>query len=205
MQLALYAVTRHKRPPHTSTVGAPEPLANPSPVNVSVEFTGAFTSEAPVSVAVTLAAKENMQGRLEPEVDSEVGSRYMLESLVSLLAKSDSRQRAPQLCGEGAVELSGDGDAVGGGTSGDASTGDVELTMALPHSWLPVAESIVLQSASGEAPSEGRLAFERHVHRSPEAAKATAAGEVAVVLQCRAHRSSEKPPGKLRASPGWPR
>ena len=62
------------RPPQTSTVGGPEPLANLEPVSVSVAFTAALAVEAAVSIGVTSELKEKLQGRSEPDVDNLVGS-----------------------------------------------------------------------------------------------------------------------------------
>ena len=73
--VASKAVTRHSRPPQTSTVGGPLPLAKPVPVSVSVVFAPRVVCDTALSVGVALAAYEKEHGRLDAVVDREAGSR----------------------------------------------------------------------------------------------------------------------------------
>ena len=75
MVVASYDATAHERPPQTSTVGEPPPLAKPVPVRVSVAFLAKVVADAAVSVGVAAASKEKLQGRSEPDVDSDAGRR----------------------------------------------------------------------------------------------------------------------------------
>lgn len=86
MLVALYDSTRHSRRPQTSTVGGPMPVANPVPVRMILSFRAALTVDAAVSVGVISELKEKLHGSLEPDVDSEAGSMYML--IVELLPQS---------------------------------------------------------------------------------------------------------------------
>ena len=60
------------------TVGGPVPLANPVPDRMRLAFSAALAVDAAVSVGVTSELNEKLHGSLEPDVDSEAGSLYML-------------------------------------------------------------------------------------------------------------------------------